>query len=318
MDVRTVGSWELWVGFGAFIALMLTLDLGVFHRRPHAVSLKEASIWSAVWVSLALLFNLLVYLKWGADTAQAFLTGYLIEKALSVDNLFVFFAIFSAFRIAPEYQHRLLFWGILGALVLRGAMIWGGTALLARFQWVVYVFGSFLVVTGVKMLIRKEERPHPEDSRLLGALRRVIPTTREVRGPRFVMKEAGKWMATPLLVVLVFVELTDIVFAVDSILAIFAVSRDPFIVYTSNVFAILGLRSLYFVLASVAQRFVYLQPGLALVLVFVGVKLGIAHWVEIPVALSLLVVATLLTGSIGLSILRERRLRRRSPGSQPA
>ena len=316
MDIDTVGTPLLWIGFGVFVLAMLALDLGVFHRKTHAVSVREAGVWSAVWVGLALAFNGWVYWRWGPEAGQAFLTGYLIEKALSVDNLFVFYMIFSAFRVPSEYQHRVLFWGVVGALLLRAGMVWGGTALLSTFHWMVYPFGALLLLTGGRMLIRRDDHPHPEKSRVFRAITRVIPTTRENRGQRFFDLEDGARKATPLFLVLVLVELSDVVFAVDSILAIFAISRDPFIVFTSNIFAVMGLRSLYFVLAGVAKRFVYLQPGLALVLIFVGLKMAISSWLHVPVLASLAVVGVLLGGSIVASLVKESRDRRaglRSP-----
>jgi tellurite resistance protein TerC len=294
---------------------MLALDLGVFHRRAHTVRIREAALWSVVWIALSLAFNGFVALRLGPQAGQAFLTGYLIEKALSVDNLFVFYMIFAAFRIPDEHQHRLLFWGIIGALVLRTGMVFGGSWLLARFSFLAYVFGALLAFTGIKMLARPGKEPHPEKGRLFGLLRRVLPTTAELHGPHFFFRESGggsgagvgRLMATPLLLVLVLIELSDIVFAIDSILAIFAITQDPFIVLTSNVFAVLGMRSLYFVLASLARSFVYLQPGLALVLLFVGVKMAIGGIFHIPVLISLLVVSLLLGGSIVASLIKRRR-----------
>jgi tellurite resistance protein TerC len=307
VTLETVGSPALWVGFGAFVVLMLALDLGVFHRKAHAVTSKEAAIWSAVWVGLALAFNGLVFWRWGTDTGEAFFTGYLIEKALSVDNLFVFYMIFTAFAVPPAYQHKLLFWGIVGALLLRAGMVWGGTVLLTRFHWVVYVFGGLLILTGLKMLRRREQTPHPERGRVFRAVKRIIPTTEAEHGARLFAKEQGAWRATPLFLVLLLIELTDVVFAVDSILAIFAITTDPFIVFTSNIFAVMGMRSLYFLLANVARRFVYLQPGLAIVLVFVGLKMAASEWYKLPVIASLAVVAVLLGGSIVASLIKTRK-----------
>lgn len=307
MDVETIGTPLLWGGFLAFVGLMLALDLGLFSRKAHVVSMKEAAIWSGIWIALSLAFNLFVFLRWGAETGQAFLAGYLIEKALSVDNLFVFYMIFSAFTVPAAYQHRLLFWGIVGALVLRAAMVLGGSLLLGRFHWLVYIFGALLVATGVRMLARPHKQPHPERSRLFRAIKRVIPTTREPRRGKLFVREKGRLMATPLFLVLLLIELTDVVFAVDSILAIFAITEDPFIVFTSNIFAVMGMRSLFFLLAGVAKRFVYLQPGLAMVLIFVGGKMAVAEFVKIPVVISLLVVSLLLGGSIVASLIRTRR-----------
>jgi len=307
MQVESIGSLWLWVGFGAFVVLMLALDLGVFHRRTHAVSIREAAIWSVVWIALALGFNAFVAIQWGPKLGVAFLTGYLIEKALSVDNLFVFYAIFSVFAVPAAYQHKILFWGIVGALVLRAVMVFGGAALLRHVHWSIYVFGIILGATGARMLMRPDAAPHPDKSRLYRWVTRVIPTTSGLHEGRFFAREGGALRATPLFLVLVLVELSDIVFAVDSVLAIFAISDDPFIVFTSNIFAVMGMRSLYFVLANMATRFVYLQPGLALVMIFVGAKMALSHVVKVSVTVSLLVVALLLGGSILASLLKSRR-----------
>ena len=297
----------LWIGFNLFVLLLLALDLGVFHRKSHVVSIREASIWSAVWIALALLFNLGIYYFRGPDQGLEFLTGYLIEKSLSIDNIFVFALIFGYFAVPAAYQHRVLFWGILGALVLRAIFILVGAALLAAFHWVIYIFGGFLILTGVRMAVSRHEEIHPENNPLLRFVRRRMPVTRDYRGDHLFVREGGKLAATPLFLVLLMVESSDVIFAVDSIPAIFAVTRDPFIVYTSNVFAILGLRSLYFVLAGVIRRFVYLNVGLAAVLVFVGLKMVSADWIEIPTILSLAVIAVLLGISIAASLLKTRR-----------
>jgi tellurite resistance protein TerC len=304
---ESVGSPALWIGFALFVAFMLTLDLGVFHRKAHEISIKEASIWSAVWVALSLVFNGFIFWRFGMESGQAFFTGYLIEKALSVDNLFVFYMIFTAFQIPARYQHRLLFWGIIGALVMRAALVWGGVFLLERIHWVVYVFGALLLATGVKMLSRPDKQPHPERGRVYRFIKRLIPTTDELHGQSFFARLGGKLYATPLLIILLLVELTDVVFALDSILAIFAITTDPFIVFTSNVMAVMGLRSLYFLLAGMAKRFAYLQPGLAMVLIFVGAKMAAMRWIKIPVLASLAVVAVLLGGSIVASVIKNRR-----------
>jgi tellurite resistance protein TerC len=285
---------------------MLALDLGVFHRKAHEVHVKEALAWSVVWISLALAFNLLVYQWFGAQRALEFLTGYLIEKALSVDNIFVFLVIFSFFAVPAAYQHRVLFWGILGALVMRALFILAGAALLQLFHWVVYVFGGLLVITGGKLLLYQGHEIHPERNPVYRLFRRFVPAVSGYRGARFTVVENGRRYATPLLAVLVVVEATDVVFAVDSIPAIFAVTTDPFIVYTSNIFAILGLRALYFLLAGVIGSFHYLKLGLALVLCFVGVKMLITDLYKIPIAVSLAVVASLLAGSVVASLLRPR------------
>jgi tellurite resistance protein TerC len=304
IDLATVGTPVLWVGFTAFVLAMLTLDLFVFHRHVHEIRIREALVSSVVWISLALAFNAVVYVGFGSERALEFLTGYLIEKALSVDNLFVFLVIFSYFRVPSALQHRVLFWGILGALALRALFIVTGAALLQRFHWVMYVFGAFLVFTAVRLIAHRDEEIHPERNAILRLFRRLVRSVPDYRGTRLVVAEAGRWFATPLLTVLVVVEATDIVFAVDSIPAVFAVTSDPFIVYTSNIFAILGLRALYFLLAGMMSRFHYLKVGLGLVLGFVGAKMLIADLYELPIGLSLAVVALLLAGSVILSILR--------------
>ncbi len=299
----TIGSPALWAGFLVFVLAMLALDLGVFHRREHAVSIKEALIWTAVWISLALIFNAGVYHWFGSERGLEFLTGYLIEKALSVDNLFVFLVIFSYFGVAPSHQHRVLFWGILGALVMRAIFILAGAALIQSFHWVIYIFGGFLVITAVKLMIHKEGEVHPERNPLFLVFRKLVPSTTEYDGTHFIVRKGGKLFATPLMLVLVTVEGTDLVFATDSIPAIFGVTTDPFIVFTSNIFAILGLRALYFVLAGMMGKFRFLKYGLALVLGFVGVKMLISKAVEIPIPLSLGAVAGILAVSVGISLL---------------
>ena len=306
MPVDSIGSPALWVGFTVFVLAMLALDLGVFHRKAHGVRFREALAWSTVWVGLALAFNLLVYHWFGAQRGLEFLTGYLIEKVLSVDNIFVFVVIFSFFAVPAAYQHRVLFWGILGALVMRAVFILAGAALLQRFHWIVYAFGGFLVITGVKLLLHRGDEIHPERNPVYRLFRRLVPAVSDYRGARFTVVENGKRYATPLLAVLVVVEATDVVFAVDSIPAIFAVTTDPFIVYTSNIFAILGLRALYFLLAGVMDKFHYLKVGLALVLCFVGVKMLLVDFYKIPIAASLAAVATLLAGSVAASLLWPR------------
>jgi tellurite resistance protein TerC len=297
----------LWTLFAVFVVTMLALDLGVFHRKAHVVSVKEAGIWSAVWVAVSLLFNALVVWRLGRDAGGAFLTGYIIEKSLSVDNLFVFYMLFAALRVPDAYQHRLLFWGIIGALILRTGMVFGGSWLLSRFTFLTYVFGAVLIVTGVKMLGRPDKEPRPERGRAYRLVQKVIPTTSEARGGHFFVRENGRRLATPLFIALILIELSDIVFAIDSILAIFAITVDPFIVLTSNIFAVLGMRSLYFLLAGMARRFVYLQPGLALVLVFVGAKMAARDLFHLPVVMSLAVVVLLIGGSIAASLIRTRR-----------
>lgn len=321
----------MWIGFNLFVLAMLALDLGVFHRHAHTVSVKEATIWSVVWISLALVFNAGIYFFWqqlvptsaysNSDAALSFFTGYLIEKSLSVDNIFVFVLIFSYFSVPPQYQHRILFWGIIGALLMRAALILVGATLIKEFHWIIWVFGAFLIFTGIKMAFHKNEELHPEQNPLIKLFRRLMPVTNTYEGSRFFVRQAGKLMATPLFLVLLMIESTDLIFAVDSIPAIFAVTQEPFIVYTSNVFAILGLRSLYFLLAGVMNKFYYLKLGLSVVLTFVGVKMlmpdlstlltGISY--KIPTLVSLGVVAGILIVAVIASLLRARRL-----ATQPA
>ena len=300
-------SLWLWAGFNLFVLAMLAIDLGVFHRQAHAVSLREASIWSAVWIALALVFNLGVWKFLGPQPGVEFLTGYLIEKSLSVDNIFVIALLFAYFKVPDQYQHRVLFWGILGALVMRAAFILAGAALLERFHWIIYLFGAFLVLTGIKMAFAPEHGLEPEKNPVVRLVRRLMPVTSDFRGSSFFVREGGRLAATPLFLVLVMVEFTDLVFAVDSIPAIFAVTRDPFLVYTSNVFAILGLRSLYFLLAGVMHKFEYLKLGLAAILVFVGAKMALVDWVKIPSGISLGVIAAILAVAVAASLLKARR-----------
>jgi tellurite resistance protein TerC len=303
-------SLWLWVGFNAFILAMLALDLGVFHRKSHEVSVKEATIWSGVWIALAMVFNAGLYFFRGAEPAIQFFTGYLIEKSLSVDNIFVIALIFSYFAVPKAYQHRVLFWGILGALVMRAIFIVAGAALLARFHWIIYIFGAFLLFTGIRMALHRNEEIHPEHNPVLNLVRRLMPVTNDYHGGHFFTRDArntGTLMATPLFLVLVLVETTDLIFAVDSIPAIFAVTEDPFLVYTSNIFAILGLRSLYFVLAGVMDKFVYLKLGLSAILVFVGAKMLLTEVYKIPATVSLLIVVTLLAIAIVASLRKNRR-----------
>ena len=308
MSVESVGTPGSWVGFSIFIAVLLTLDLGVFHRHAHVVRVQEALIWSLIWIGTALLFNLGIYHSFGAERGLEFLTGYLIEKALSVDNIFIFVVIFSHFAVPAALHHRVLFWGILGALVMRGFFIVLGAALLQRFHWIMYVFGGFLVLAGIKLLTQKDAEIDLECNFFLRLFRRVVPVVQDYHGARFFMVEDGRRQATPLLPVLVVVEATDLVFAVDSIPAIFAVTTDPFIVYTSNIFAVLGLRALYFLLAGVIDRFHYLKIGLALVLAFVGTKMLIVDVYKISVTASLAVVTALIGGSVAVSMLRPQQL----------
>ncbi|AGC45789.1 TerC family membrane protein [Myxococcus stipitatus DSM 14675] len=312
--IHTVGSPVLWGGFVAFVIAMLALDLGVFHRKAHVVGFKEALGWSTVWISLAFVFNGFMWWKFGSGPAVEFLTGYLIEKSLSIDNVFVFVVIFSALRIPQLYQHRVLFWGILSALVLRAIMIFAGVAMLERFHWLIYVFGLFLIITGVKLFIQRNKEDHPEEGWMMRTARRVIPSTTNFDGHHFFTVENGRKLATPLLMALVLVEASDILFALDSIPAIFAVTRDPFIVFTSNIFAILGLRSLFFLLAGAVEKFSYLKVGLSGVLIFVGTKMAIIDIVKIHPMVSLVVIATMLGASIVASLIKARNL----PAHPPA
>ena len=294
----------LWIGFNVFILAMLALDLGVFHRKSHAVTLKEALTWTGVWVALALIFNAGLWHFAGSAKALEFFTGYVIEKSLSIDNVFVFALLFSYFSVPTQYQHKVLFWGIIGALVMRGIMIALGAALITKFGWIIYIFGGFLILTGIKMILKREEEIHPERNPVVRLFKKFMPVTPEYRGDKFFVRDNGLLMATPLFVVLLLVEFTDLIFAVDSIPAIFAVTTDPFIVYTSNVFAILGLRSLYFALVGVMDKFHYLKIGLGAVLSFVGVKMLLAHspW-KIDTAVSLGVIVLILAISVICSLL---------------
>lgn len=304
--MESIGSPALWVGFTVFVLALLALDLGVFHRKAHKVSVREALVWTGVWVGLALVFNAGVYYLYGAERALEFLSGYVIEKALSVDNIFVFVVVFGAFAVPAALQHRVLFWGILGALVMRAVFIVLGAALLQRFHWMIYIFGAFLVVTGIRLFFEKGEGVDPKRNPLFRLFRYLVPSVEDYRGARFTVVEGGKRYATPLLLVLVSIEATDLVFAVDSIPAIFAVTTDPFIVYTSNVFAILGLRSLYFALAGMMEKFHYLKVGLSGVLVFVGAKMLLSELYPIPIAVSLTIIVLILGASVAASLLRPK------------
>src|SRR5688572_17201327 len=307
MNVSTVGTPLLWGGFIVFVLVMLALDLGVFHRKAHEVRWKEALAWSGVWVSLALVFNGLVWAWFGTKPAVEFLTGYLIEKSLAVDNIFVFVVIFSALGIPAIHQHRVLFWGILSALLLRAAMIFAGTALLARFHWLIYVFGVFLIVTGIKLYFQRDKEEDPQRGWAMRTIRRLLPSTPRLDGEHFFTVQNGKRLATPLFMALLLIEVSDVIFAVDSIPAILAISTDPFIVFTSNIFAILGLRSLFFLFARLVDKFRYLKVGLAGVLVFVGAKMAAVDVYKIPPLVSLIIVAFMLGASILASWLSARR-----------
>lgn len=302
MNLTGNSTW-LWIGFSVFIALMLSLDLGLLNRKAHKIKYREAVIWSAVWVSLAMVFASLVFWYQGTVRGLEFLTGYIIELSLSVDNLFVFLLIFSYFKVPAKYQHRVLFWGVLGALVMRLTMIFIGAALIDRFHWIIYIFGGFLIYTGIKMFRQEELDIQPEDNPMVHLLTRFVPITRHYEEQKFFTRVNGRRTGTLLLLVLIVVEFTDLVFAVDSIPAIFAITTDTFIVYTSNVFAILGLRSMYFLLAGVVEKFQYLRMGLAIVLTFIGVKMIASFYIHIPIWLSLTIVATVLLGSVAASLL---------------
>jgi TerC family integral membrane protein len=296
-----------WFAFLAFVSTLLIADLLIVHRRPHAPTTKEAAIESAVWIGIGLAFTGVMWFWHGSPAATEYISGYLIEKSLSVDNVFVWALIMSYFAVPRAYQFRVLFWGIFGALVLRFLFILAGVALLERFEWMLFVFGGLLLVTAVRMLRHDDEEVHPENNAVLKVMRRVIPSTNEYNGQRLTVRRAGKLLATPLLAVLIVVETSDVVFAVDSIPAILAVSREQFIVFSSNAFAILGLRALYFLLADLRDKFSLLQEGLAIILAFVGVKMIISNWYHIPTPLSLGVIALVLTVAILLSIRKDRR-----------
>jgi tellurite resistance protein TerC len=295
-----------WILFNLFVLLMLILDLGIFHRRPKAISFRGALIWSGVWVSLAAIFAVLVYIWHGHTASLEFVTGYLIELSLSVDNLFVFLLIFRYFHVSGSHQHKVLFWGIVGALVMRGIFIATGVTLIRRFEWIIYLFGAFLIYTGIQLFRHKEMEVHPEGNPLVRMLRRRLPVTREFVGDKFVVRRNGLY-ATPLLIVLIVVETTDLLFAVDSIPAVLAITIDPFIVYTSNVFAILGLRSLYFALAGMMETFHYLHYGLAVILVLIGAKMLVAHYYPVPIHVALMGVAVVLALSIVASLVFPQR-----------
>ena len=301
--MHSVGTPMFWIGFITVVLILLAIDLGVFQRKVHVVRFKEAAMWSITWVALSLTFGFWIYHHFGPELGLQFYTGYLIEYALSVDNIFVFILIFSFFSVPPKLHHRVLFWGILSALIMRAAFIFAGAALIEQFHWVIYVFGAFLVFTGGKILFHGETKVKLEDNTIVKLFRRFIPMTSGFESGKFFLREKGKLLATPLLLVLVTVEFTDVIFATDSIPAIFGITQDPFIIYTSNVCAILGLRSLYFLLASVMQKFAYLGTGLGLILVFIGIKMLIEWKYVIPIHWSLVTVISILGISIGASIL---------------
>jgi tellurite resistance protein TerC len=300
-------EWWAWAGLFALIFALLLVDLLVFHRRAHTVHPKEAAIESSVWIAIGLAFGLLVWALYGSQAGGEYYAGYLIEKSLSIDNVFVWALIFTYFAVPGKYQHRVLFWGIFGALVMRLVFIFAGVALLDNFEWLLFVFGAFLVFTGARLLRQHEAGVHPEQNPVLRAVRKVIPSATDYDGQKIFTRTTGALLATPLFAVLVLIETTDVIFAVDSVPAVLAVSREQFIVFSSNAFAILGLRALYFLLADIRERFIYLQQGLAVILVYVGVKMIASYWYHIPTALSLSVIALVLAISILLSLRKSRR-----------
>ena len=304
-------STLMWVLFNGFVLAMLALDLGVFHKKAHEVKMKEALTWSAVWIACAMIFNLLIYNYWdwiqpgsgytNSDAALAFLTGYLIEKSLSVDNVFVFLMVFTYFQVPSLYQHKVLFWGILGALIMRAIFIFAGVSLITTFHWTIYIFGALLIFTGVNMALQKDKKLQPEKNPVIRLFKKWFPVTNDYHGDHFFAKINGRKVATPMFIVLLVIETTDVIFAVDSIPAILAITSNPFIVYTSNVFAILGLRALYFALAGIMGLFHYLHYGLSVILVFVGTKMMLVDLFKIPVGISLMVVLSILIISVVLS-----------------
>jgi tellurite resistance protein TerC len=296
----------LWICFNLFVLIMLALDLGIFHRKAHEVTVREALTWTGVWITLAMLFNLFVYYQFGKDKAIEFFTGYIIEKSLSVDNIFVIIMIFSYFHVPKLYQHKVLFWGVLGALVMRVIFIFTGIELIHKFHWLIYIFGGFLIFTGIRMLTAGDVKLSPEKNPVVKFVRKLFPVTSDFQGASFFVRIDGMLWATPLFLVVVMIEVTDLIFAVDSIPAILAISDDPFIVYTSNVFAVLGLRSLYFALAGIESYFRYLKYGLAVILLFVGTKMCLADLVKIPVELSLIIIVFILGMSMLASVIASR------------
>lgn len=292
----------LWIGFNLFVLLMLVLDLGVFHRKASVISVKEALLWTCVWIFLAFLFNVFIYYQISEKAAYEFFTGYLIEKSLSVDNIFVIILIFSYFNVPAAYQHKVLFWGILGALLMRVGFILAGVELIHRFHWLIYIFGAFLIFTGIRILTQGDLKLDPERNPIVKFVRKLFRVTPSFEGDRFFLSRDGMLWATPLFVVVIMIEATDLVFAVDSIPAILAISDDSFIVYTSNVFAILGLRSLYFALAGMEKYFVYLKYGLCAILIFVGTKMCIADWYHVPIEISLAFIVVILSVAVMASM----------------
>jgi len=307
----------LWTAFNVFVLGMLALDLGVFHKKSEEITVKNALVWTGVWITLAMCFNFFVYKYFGKEQAIEFLTGYVIEKSLSVDNIFVIILIFSYFHVPTAYQHKVLFWGILGALVMRVIFIFAGIELIHQFHWLIYIFGGFLIITGLRMIFAAEEKLQPEKNPVVKLIRKIFPVTPSFQGDNFFVRLNNKLWATPLFVVVIMIETTDLIFAVDSIPAILAITDDPFIVYTSNVFAILGLRSLYFALSGIERYFHYLKFGLAAILVFVGAKMCLSDYYKIPIEMSLIVIASLLLLAIIFSLLFPKKPESTSRASAP-
>jgi tellurite resistance protein TerC len=296
-----------WIGFNAFVIIMLALDLGVFHKKVHKIPVKEAVIWTLVWITLALIFNVLIYFDMGKTKALEFLTGYVIEYSLSVDNIFVFILIFSFFKVNNKYQHKVLFWGIIGALIMRAIFIFAGVVLITRFHWIIYIFGGFLIITGIRMLFHGDKEVDPDKNPVVRFFRKFLPVTDTMHEDKFFIKQNSKTYATPLFLVLLIIESSDLIFAVDSIPAVLAISQDSFIVYTSNIFAILGLRSLYFAISGIMEYFRFLKIGLAFVLTFVGVKMCTSDFFDIPVLYSLLIIISILLISVLASVVIKKK-----------
>ena len=303
MRMTTVNEALLWIGFIIFVLFMLLLDLKVFHRKSEKISVKSALIWSAVWIALALAFGVGIYVLWSRELGLQFFTGYILEKSLSIDNLFVFMIIFAYFCVKDEHQHRVLFWGVMGAILLRAVFILAGVGLLHAFGWVMYIFGAFLVFTGIRMAFKKEAKVEPERDMVLRLMRRILPVSKEYHGEKFIVVEEGVRRVTPMLLVLFLIESTDVIFALDSVPAVLSVTEDVFIAFSSNILAILGLRSLYFALAGVLQKLHFLSYGLAIVLVFLGVKMLVVEFVDIPVLISLGIICLILMIAITASLI---------------
>ncbi len=291
-----------WIGFLTFILFMLILDLGVFHKKDREIKFKEAVLWTIFWITLSLIFNVLIYFTSGEKPAIEFLTGYFIEKSLSIDNIFVFVMIFSYFKVPLKYHHKVLFWGILGALIMRAIFIFSGVALISKFHWIIYLFGAFLIFTGIKMFFEKDKDIHPEKNPVLNLFKKIFPVHTAYEDGHFFIKKNSRYYATPLFLVIIFVETSDIIFAVDSIPAVLSITRDPFIVFTSNVFAILGLRSLYFAVSGVMQYFRFLSTGLSAILIFVGAKMLLDSFYKIPTGYSFLIITFIVTAAIIASV----------------